>query len=124
MSDENNRIDIVYKKTKEFIIQLQNKDNKLEELPFWLKIGTKVAELVDKFKDIDGIEKKQLVMRVMELIIDDKNIILDMKNDARNHIKALIKLTLPTTIDLIIKATKGEIEINKKCNFLCFSCTM
>ena len=111
MSDKNQKIDIVYKKTNEFIEQFNNTDNntdnnKWEEIPFWLTIGTKVAELVDKFKDIEGFEKKQLVMRVMELIIDDKSIIPNMKQEDRNQIKTLIKLTLPTTIDLIIKATK------------------
>lgn len=118
--DNQNKIDIVFDKTKKFIENLHNSE--WNKLPYWLMIGTKVAELVEKFKDIEGIEKKQIVLRVVELILDDKTIIKDMEDSDREQIKTLVKLALPATIDLVIKASKGEIEINKKCHFLCFSC--
>mgnify|MGYP003337201416 CR=1 FL=1 len=120
MDNSQNKIDIVFHKTKKFIKNLNNSE--WDKLPYWLMIGTKVAELVEKFKDIEGIEKKQLVLRVVELILEDKTIIIDMEDSDREQIKTLVNLALPATIDLVIKATKGEIEINKKCNFLCFSC--
>ncbi len=118
--DNQNKIDIVFHKTKEIIKNLNN--NEWDKLPYWLIIGTKVAELVERFADIDGIEKKQIVLRVVDLILEDKTIIIDMKDSDRDQIQTLVKLTLPATIDLVIKASKGEIEVNKKCNFLCFSC--
>ena len=120
MDNSQNKIDIVFHKTKKFIKNLNNSE--WDKLPYWLMIGTKVAELVEKFKDIEGIEKKQLVLRVVELILEDKTIIINMEDSDREQIKTLVNLALPATIDLVIKATKGEIEINKKCNFLCFSC--
>lgn len=120
MDKKNDKIDIVFLKTKQFMNELHNTE--WDKLPYWLMIGTKVAELVDKIKHIEGMEKKQLVLRVVNLLITDKTIIKDMDNSDREQIKTLVNLALPTTIDLVIKATKGEIEINNKLNLLCFSC--
>ena len=120
MDKKNDKIDIVFLKTKQFMNELHN--NEWDKLPYWLMIGTKVAELVEKIKHIEGMEKKQLVLRVVHLLIADKTIIKDMDNSDREQIKTLVNLALPTTIDLVIKASKGEIEINKKLHFLCFSC--
>jgi len=102
----------VFNKTKQFIENLHN--NEWDKLPYWLMIGTKVAELVEKCKDIEGIEKKQIVLTLVGLILEDKTIIKDMEDSDREQIKTLVKLALPATIDLVIKASKGEIEINKK----------
>ena len=120
MDKNNDKIDIIFKKTKQFMNDLHN--NECDKFSYWLMIGTKMAELVENFKHIEGIEKKNIVLIVVELLMTDKTVITNMDNSDRDQLILLVKLALPGTIDLVIKATKGEIEINKKVNFLCFSC--
>ena len=122
MESENEKISILYNKIKNFITELSNEKD-FNQLSYWLSIGVILAELVDKYDDISGLEKKNMVLKVIELILDDENILPDMDKEKRNNIKQLIQISLPPSIDLIIKATKGEIKINKKkeCNFLCFN---
>ena len=97
-------------------------DDEKQTISSWINLGTSLAEIIDKYKDITGAEKKSIVIKVVTLIIEDKDIVTGIDDDMRENICSIVKLTLPTTIDLIIKATQGGIKINKKCNFLCFEC--
>ena len=97
-------------------------DNDKQNISSWLSLGSTLAELVDKFTELSGIEKKNMVIKAVILLVEDKDVIKNLDDNTRTDIINVIKLTLPTTLDLIIKATRGEIKINKKCNFLCFEC--
>ena len=85
----------------------------------WLILGTTLAEIIENADDIKGEEKKDIVIETITQIVSDKDVIKDLNNDIRDKIITVINLTLPTTIDLIIKASKGELKINKKIKKIC-----
>lgn len=115
------KIDKLYKSGKTLVVAWVDED--AQNLSSWLTLGTSLAEIIEKYDDISGAEKKSLVVQTVMLIINDKDVI-PMDDVTRDNVAAVIKLALPTTLDLLIKATKGEIKINKKkCkSFLCFEC--
>ena len=98
-------------------------DGETQTVSSWIKLGSSLAEIIDRYDDISGVEKKSMVIKSIIIIIEDPDIIKNLDNSTRENLVDIIKLTLPTTLDLIIKATQGEIKINKKCKFLCFECT-
>ena len=93
----------------------------LKEIKFWFNLGKDLAEMVDKFKNIEGVQKKELVIELMNKIIKDKELIPNLDDEDREKITFIINTSIPITLDLIIQATKGEIKINKKSFIDCFS---
>ena len=79
-----------------------------------------------KTKGITGVKKKQLVLKVLMLIVNESMILDDEKKEL---LKSVIEGgTLEMTIDLIVDASKGKFELNRKtrnklylCLAACFS---
>jgi hypothetical protein len=79
-----------------------------------------------KTKGITGVEKKQVALKVFMHIVNE-SIILD--DEKKELLKSVIEGgTLEVTIDLIVDASKGKIELNRKtrnkvylCLAACFS---
>ena len=79
-----------------------------------------------KTKGITGVEKKHVALKVLMLIVNESMILDDEK---KGLLKSLIEGgTLEVTIDLIVDASKGKFEFNRKtrnkvylCLAACFS---
>jgi len=108
----------LYENAKDIVIGWEN--NEWNKPGHWIVLGKTLAEIIDDVKDIKGEEKKDIVILTIIQIISDKNIIKDMDDSIREKTITVINITLPTTLDLIIDATKGNISIKKK--FKCFNC--
>lgn len=69
-----------------------------------------VIELVDKFS-CQGSEKREHVVTIVKAIVND---LVDNDEEKRIILEMIDKKILENTIDLIILATKGELNINNK----------
>lgn len=111
----------LYNRGKDIVTSWRNNEWKKPEL--WIVLGKTLAEIIDNVKDIKGEEKKDIVIQIIIQLISDENIIKNIDNNIRERIITVINIALPTTLDLIIEATKGNININKKLKkFNCFNC--
>jgi hypothetical protein len=64
-------------------------------------------QIVEQYPALQGWEKKNLVLAVVNRVVDE----LPFDAGMRETIQAGIATTLPATIDFIIKASRGEVEI-------------
>ena len=78
----------------------------------WVSLGVALAEVIDKYDEISGKVKKQIVIETIIQIISDENIFKNIDLDDREKVIGIVKLILPTSLDFIIMATKGQININ------------
>jgi len=67
-------------------------------------------QVVERYPQLSGPEKKQLVIDLSKQIVSDLKMIDESKRDTINF---AIDMVLPTVIDQIIAATRGELDINK-----------
>ena len=77
-----------------------------------------VIELVEHFS-CPGSEKKEHVITIVKALVTD---LVDNEDDKRIILEMIDKKILENTIDLIIQATKGNININKKTQKKIVSC--
>ena len=66
-------------------------------------------ELVEKL-DCPGSEKKKHVLTIVKVVVVD---LVDDENDERIILELIDKKVLENTMDLIVMATKGELNLNK-----------
>ena len=99
-------------------------DNDWNKPDSWVSIGVSLAEIIDKYDEIDGNIKKQIVIETIIQIISDKNIFKNIDLDDRKKVIGIVKLILPTSLDFIIMATKGEININVPIPFKKICCCL
>ena len=85
----------------------------------WVEIGISLAEIIDGYKDIDGKIKKKIVIETIIQILSDENNFKNINIDDRKKVVNIVKLILPTSLDYIIMATKGELKINTPLNINC-----
>lgn len=80
-----------------------------------------VIECVElmKNKGLSGGEKRNLALKVILFIVNHSTIDEDKKNLLRGLIEGG---TLETTIDIIVDASKGKLELNRKTKRVLFSC--
>lgn len=76
-------------------------------------------QIVEKYKEISGEEKKSLVLKVLKMVIDDT---VDDQIEATN-LKLLVDITLPAVIDMLVSVDKKELQIKMQQGFKkIFSC--
>ena len=81
-----------------------------------------LMQLVDKYPDLSGHQKKGVILHVLNVVIDEQ---VDDDEQA-GQLKLLVQMTLPTVIDTIVSVDKKELQIKvtkglkKFCS--CFSC--
>ena len=85
----------------------------------WMNLVTLVVQSVDDIKDLNGYDKKDLALDIIDSSVKHLNI------TDNNISKALLsRESLDNTIDLLISASKGQLDLNKIKNFtisLCIS---
>lgn len=70
----------------------------------------RVMVIVEKQKQLSGIEKKAVAIEILLRLVDSYNRINDSN---KSRIKLLVKTLAPSVIDTIISATKGALSVNK-----------
>ena len=110
--------DIVLNKVQDFLkerrIVIASEQTLMQALPL-------VIECVEtiKNKGVTGIEKRNLVLKVILFIVNQSKIDEGKKNLLRSLIEGG---TLETTIDIIVDASKGKLELNRKTRRKLFAC--
>ena len=98
--------------------------DKVETSDIMFKV-IKIMELIEKTK-VKGADQKTLLIDILVEIYSDKNI--PIGEEKRAFVLSFIQNDLPTTIDVIVDASKGKFDINKvekvttSCISLLFCC--
>lgn len=81
-----------------------------------------LMKIVENYADLKGPQKKQVILEAINMLINDTN---DNVEDA-NDLMMLVKMTLPSVIDVIISVDRKNlrIKVKKAWKFLlsCCSC--
>jgi hypothetical protein len=107
---DQNLFEIVLNKAQDFLkqrnIEIVSEETLMKALPL-------VIECVETVKNngVTGEEKKGLAVRVIIFLIDASNLDKEKEVVIRNLIDSG---TLETTIDIIVDASKGKFELNRK----------
>lgn len=56
-----------------------------------------------------GSYKKKVILRVLELVIQDS----DLSDDAKSTLNSVLQTTVPITIDVMISVAKGDLNLGK-----------
>ena len=84
-----------------------------------ISIATLLMMTVEKYSDVKGIQKKEIVLAVLRKVVEEK---ID-DADERSSVLFLIEQTVPPVIDALVAVDKGQlkIKIQKGCKSI-FSC--
>jgi hypothetical protein len=66
-----------------------------------------LMQIVDKYTELKGPQKKQVLLSALNMLIDDQN---DNVEDVTD-LKMLVKMTLPSVIDVIMSIDKKQLKI-------------
>ena len=69
-----------------------------------------LMQIVDKYTTLKGSQKKQVLLSAITMLIDDQN---DNVEDA-SDLKQLVKMTLPSVIDVVVSIDKKQLKIKAK----------
>lgn len=67
-------------------------------------------ELVETYKTLNGLQKKQLVLFVCDRVVEES----EYPEDLKDNIQTVIKNIGPNIIDALIIASKGKLILNAK----------
>lgn len=79
-----------------------------------ITLAIRLMELVEKLPNIDGAEKKRIVIEVAKLIVNDS----DLSDEDKANVNLIIDLTLPMVIDSVVAASRGQFSLNNLKNKL------
>ena len=71
----------------------------------------RVMAIVEKQKQLSGIEKKAVAIEILLRLVDSLN---RLNVESKMRVKTLVKTLAPSVIDTIVSATKGALSVNKK----------
>lgn len=76
-------------------------------------ILTQVMSLIDEYPSLTGSEKKFIITNIMNKLVNDiDKIFPNITNEQKHALKFAMKM-VPTLIDSLINAARGQIDINK-----------
>ena len=73
-------------------------------------IVVSLMQLIEKYHNLGGSQKKQVILDALNMLIDDNN---DNVEDSA-QLKILVQVTLPTVIDTIVSVDRKELKIKIK----------
>jgi len=73
-------------------------------------ITTEIIQLVEKYNNLTGIQKKMVVINVIKKLVNTQ---FDTDED-KKAMNIIIDLTLPSIIDNLISAINGDFKFNKE----------
>lgn len=75
-----------------------------------------LMKLMETYPNLSGIEKKRLVIAVLQKAVDES----DFSDEEKAISKLVIEQIVPDVIDLVVSAAKGNLNLNIKKS--CFAC--
>jgi hypothetical protein len=81
-----------------------------------VSIITRSIEIVDNYKELTGLDKKLLVVKLITTLIEKH----EDDEELKKSLIDLLNTVGVTVIDTIIYASKGKLAINLKKYFACF----
>lgn len=69
-----------------------------------------LMQIVEKYQDVSGIQKKAIILKALKLVINDQ---VTNEEEAK-ALNLLVEVTLPTVIDTLVSVDKKEIQIKIK----------
>ena len=118
LTESNDIFNIVLDKAHNFLIQrdinIVSKQTLMKALPI-------VIECVETVSDanITGEQKKDLALKVLLFIVNESKI---EEHDKITLVELIEEGTLETTIEIIIDASKGKLQLNRRRRRQIFSC--
>lgn len=111
----------IYQKIKKIIVV---EEIKLVQLPVQIyELITVAMNLIQKYGDLKGLEKRQIVIRLFNHLIEHLDEIYDQVDQSMVDFLKQILSTLPNIIDAIMALINAKFEVNKHvkkvCDFLC-----
>ncbi len=84
-----------------------------------ISIVTLLMKTVEKYSDVQGIQKREIVLAVLRKVVEEN--ISDP--DEKANVLFMVEKTVPPVIDALVAVNKGQlkIKIQKGCKSL-FSC--
>lgn len=82
-------------------------------------IGSNLIQVVEKYKDLPGNQKKLVVISTIKMVIQEQTTLDESEKAALN---VIVDITLPVVIDGLVDAINGKMSFNKsslKKKFLC-----
>jgi hypothetical protein len=93
------------------------KDENISTLNIVL-IATNLMQLVESYPNLNGSDKKELVIHVLKMAVEDS-----LEGDVKINVLLFIEIFLPSVIDTIISVDKKEINVKIRKGYkLFFSC--
>ena len=99
--------------------QLKERSNNIEINGQNLMTIVKCAMEIIELTELKGIEQKDVVLKLVKKLINDRELDNDSKSLVNNIIDSGV---LSMSIDLIVDATKGKLNINLKKKLKRFCC--
>jgi hypothetical protein len=75
-----------------------------------ITIVISLMQIVEKYQDVSGVQKKAIILKSLELVINDQ---ISDEEEAK-ALNLLVEVTLPTLIDTVVSIDKKEIQIKIK----------
>ena len=99
--------------------ELKQRSNEIEINGQNLMIIVKYAMEIVEVSELKGVEQKEIAIKLVKKLVDDSK----LKDNIKLTINDIIDSgVLSVTIDLIVDATKGKIDINLKKKLKRFCC--
>ena len=80
-----------------------------------LQVARTGMELVSNVKNLSGTGKKQLLMKSINLVIDD----VPISSDSQDLIKFIFNIVAPPVIDDLVSASKGDFKFKQSKKTFC-----
>ena len=83
-------------------------------------VVVQVMTLVEKYPNMKGAEKKNLVLHTLKLFAENEI----TEEETRNQVSLLLDFTVPILIDTLVEVDRGEVKIRipKSCGCLNLFC--
>lgn len=99
-------INRVYDAVEDAIAGIRNKDFDIGLVIEWGKI---IMLVVEKYPELTGEDKKQIVIAVIKKIVIE----IGLDEDNNDIAQTVIDTALPIVIDLVVAASRGDLDLNK-----------
>jgi len=72
-------------------------------------VVTHLMQVVEKMDGLTGPDKKELIINVVEKLLETT----DLDDHLKDSLKDFVDTTLPSTIEVIVSASKNQLDLNK-----------
>ena len=104
--DISHYVDLVYQAARTNIFDIRNGEINAGNV---ILLATQLMVMVEDYPELTGGQKKHVVLEVLRRTVDDST----MDPNDKFAVKAVINTVVPPAIDQIIRASRGDLDLNK-----------